>query len=130
MKQVCGRLFILLSFLGVLGFAPLSAQCAPTGADSFESRPIRWIVPYSAGGPTGMVARVVAERLSERLKQAVLVENVAGAFGNIGMGAGARAAPDGHTIVFAATSMVRDGLRFQRGRRSRALLRDHPPAEQ
>jgi tripartite-type tricarboxylate transporter receptor subunit TctC len=103
-KLTRNPLLILLSLLVALESAVVVS--AATLTDSFPTRPIRWIVPYPAGGPTDMVARIVGERLGERLKQPVIVENLAGAFGNIGMEAGAHAAPDGHTIVFAATSMV------------------------
>jgi tripartite-type tricarboxylate transporter receptor subunit TctC len=107
MKQTCNRSSILgLGLLVVLACQVDVAQSAPATAEWLSARPIRWIVPYAAGGPTDMVARVVGERLGERLHQPVVIENLAGALGNIGMDAAARAAPDGHTIVFAATSVV------------------------
>jgi tripartite-type tricarboxylate transporter receptor subunit TctC len=68
-------------------------------AGTYPSRPIQIIVPFAAGGGSDTVTRVVANRLSERLGQAVLVENRGGAGGNIGMEAGARAEPDGHTLT-------------------------------
>ena len=104
MKPTRNPFVLLLSLLVALGSAVAASAAERIGA--FPARPIRWIVPYPAGGPTDMVARIVGERLAERLQQPVIVENLAGAFGNIGMEAGAHAAPDGHTIVFAATSMV------------------------
>ena len=103
MKLTRNPFFLLLSLLVTLESAVVVS--AATLIDALPARPIRWIVPYPAGGPTDMVARIVAERLAGRLQQPVIVENVAGAFGNIGMEAGAHAAPDGHTIVLAATSM-------------------------
>jgi len=103
-KLTRNPLLILLTLLVALESAVVAS--AATLIDSFPTRPIHWIVPYPAGGPTDMVARIVAERLGEHLRQPVIVENLAGAFGNIGMEAAAHAVPDGHTIVFAATSMV------------------------
>src|SRR6266550_354367 len=67
-------------------------------AQAYPSRPITMIVPYTAGGPTDTVGRVVAERMRAELGQPVVLENVAGAGGSIGLGSVARAVPDGYTI--------------------------------
>ena len=67
-------------------------------AQTYPSRPITMIVPYTAGGPTDTVGRVVAERMRAELGQPVVLENVAGAGGSIGLGRLARSAPDGYTI--------------------------------
>jgi len=105
------------SLIGLALFAALGCRWAhsesPGGIESYPSRPIRWIVPYPAGGPTDLVARIVGQRLGERLKQPVLVENRAGAFGNIGLEAAARAAPDGYTIVFGMTSLVLNPILYK-----------------
>lgn len=74
---------------------------APTLAD-YPDRPIKLVVAYPAGGATDVTARAVAQRLSERLKQAVVVENRAGAAGMIGTDYVAKAAPDGYTLMFTA----------------------------
>ncbi len=78
---------------------------APTtaGAQSFPSKPIRWIVPFPPGGPTDAFSRGAAQKLSEVLGQPVIVENVPGAGASIGMERVARAAPDGYTIGLATT---------------------------
>ena len=73
-------------------------------AQSFPSKPIRLIVPYPAGGATDLMARLVAQKLSENFKQQVIVENRAGAGGNIGVELVAKAPPDGYTIGISATN--------------------------
>ena len=74
---------------------------AATAADPFPSKPIRMIVPFPPGGGFDSVARPFAEKLSAILKQPVVVDNRAGAGGNIGTGEAARAPHDGYTILFA-----------------------------
>jgi tripartite-type tricarboxylate transporter receptor subunit TctC len=75
-------------------------------AGDFPARPITAVVPYAAGGNTDTMARILSERLSTRLGQPVVVENVAGASGAIGALRVARAAPDGHTLLFASASQI------------------------
>lgn len=75
-------------------------------ADTYPAKTVRIIVPFASGGPTDVVARLVAQKLSERLGQPFIIENQAGAGGNIGMGNAARAAPDGYTILFVSSSYV------------------------
>ena len=75
-------------------------------AQQYPAKPVKVIVPFGAGGPTDVVARMVMQPLSERLKQQFYIENVAGAGGNIGMGQVARAAGDGYTLLFASSSIV------------------------
>jgi tripartite-type tricarboxylate transporter receptor subunit TctC len=70
----------------------------------FPTHPIRFVVPYLAGGTTDLVARVVGERMTQTLGQPVVIENRGGAGGNIGMNVVAHAAPDGYTIGFGAIS--------------------------
>ena len=78
----------------------------PSQAQDFPSRPIRMIVPLAAGGATDVVARLIAEKLSEQVKQPVIVENRPGAQGMIGVEAAARAAPDGYTLVFGSSTTM------------------------
>src|SRR5215469_2469852 len=86
-------------FLRLTGGAiALPAVLRVAQAQTYPSRPITIVVPYSAGGPTDTIARVVAEGMRSALRQPVIIENVTGAAGIIGVGRVARAAPDGYTI--------------------------------
>jgi tripartite-type tricarboxylate transporter receptor subunit TctC len=69
-----------------------------TAADTYPSRPITVVVPFPAGSPLDTIARVMSERLQTSLGQPLVVENVAGAAGSVGVGRVARAAADGYTI--------------------------------
>jgi len=69
-------------------------------ADNFPSHPITIVVPFSAGGPSDAMARILAERMKQRLGETILVENVTGAGGSIGVGRAVRSPPDGYTISF------------------------------
>jgi tripartite-type tricarboxylate transporter receptor subunit TctC len=69
-------------------------------AQHFPSRPITIIVPFSAGGPSDAMCRILAERMKVTLGEAVLVENVTGAGGSIGVGRAAKSSPDGYTVSF------------------------------
>ena len=82
------------------------AACALTGAGAFAQapypeRPVRIIVPFPHGGPADALARIVGDKLAQSLGKPVIIENKAGAGGNIGMEQGARAAPDGYTLTLA-----------------------------
>ena len=80
------------------GFAALPAVSRIALAQTYPTRPITMVVPYAAGGPTDTIARILTERMRVSLGQIVIVENVTGAAGTIGVGRVARAAPDGYTI--------------------------------
>ena len=81
-----------------VGFAPHAA------AQPYPSRPVSIVVPFSAGGPTDALTRIVAERMSSVLGQPIVIENVTGAAGTIGVSRVARAAPDGHVLVMGNLS--------------------------
>jgi tripartite-type tricarboxylate transporter receptor subunit TctC len=75
-------------------------------AADYPNRPLRLIVPFAAGGPTDTIARVIGQKLTEGLGHQVVVDNRAGAGGNIGMGLAASSAADGHTMIVVSSSFV------------------------
>jgi tripartite-type tricarboxylate transporter receptor subunit TctC len=82
----------------LFGAVALLLQVVAAVAQNYPSRPITMIVPFSAGGPTDTIARIMAERIRGPLGQTVVIENVTGAAGSIGVGRVARSAPDGYTL--------------------------------
>lgn len=92
-----------MKFATVLTAAALLAAAFTTAQaqQAFPNKPVRLIVPQTPGGASDALARIVAQRLSEKWGQAVVVENRAGAGGNIGMEAVAKAPPDGHTLLMS-----------------------------
>ncbi len=91
LRRTCLSLFGLL----VVSLAGLSSASAL----DYPTRPVRWIVPYPPGGSTDIMARLIGNRLSERLGQQFIIENKAGAGNNIGTETVVNAAPDGYTIL-------------------------------
>lgn len=83
-----------------LAAAPLAA-IGPARAQAWPSRPVTLIVPFTAGGNVDTTARLIAQRLQDRLKQSVVIDNIAGAGGLVGVQRAVQAAPDGHTLVMA-----------------------------
>ena len=78
--------------------AATMAMAASASAQSYPSRPITMIVPFPPGGPIDTIGRIIGERMRASLGQPVIIENVTGAVGSIGVGRVARAAPDGYTL--------------------------------
>jgi len=95
-----------MSFTKSLFAAGLSAGLllAAQAQAAFPERPVTLVVPFAAGGSTDVVARVIAEKMSEDLGQQVIVQNVAGAGGSLGAGNVARAEPDGYTILMGTVA--------------------------
>src|SRR6476620_9330618 len=91
----------LLATLALLFLPPLAV------AQDFPTKPIKLIVPFPAGGPNDIIARVVGQRMSELTKQPVVIDNRSGQAGVLGTDAVAKAAPDGHTIgIVSASALV------------------------
>src|SRR5213080_682466 len=88
------RRAILIALIALMSFGGNAL------ADNFPSHPITIVVPFSAGGPSDAMTRILAERMKTTLGEAILVENVTGAAGSIGVGRAVRSAPDGYTISF------------------------------
>jgi tripartite-type tricarboxylate transporter receptor subunit TctC len=91
-----------------LAAAASAAYAAPriASAQSYPERPVRIIVPYAPGGPTDVITRLVAQRLTDHVGRQFFVENMGGGGGNIGMGRAAKAAPDGYTVLVVNPSYV------------------------
>src|SRR5277367_6698595 len=84
--------------LAAIAFAILVACTIGAAAETYPARVITIVVPYPAGGPTDTIARILAERMQVALSQSVIIENIGGAGGSIGVGHVAHAAPDGYTL--------------------------------
>lgn len=102
MARPYGRRNLGRKLLGMLAMCSLTATTF--AQDNYPTRPIELIVPYTAGGTSDLIGRVVAKALSERLKTPVIVLNRAGAAGTLGMRQVAGAAPDGYTIGVGGTT--------------------------
>lgn len=97
----------------VLGLA--AAMMAPFGvraADGFPDKPVRIVVPYAAGGGVDIVTRLITQKMSDALKQPVIVDNRPGAATNIGMEHVARSAPDGYTLLTASNTLASNAALF------------------
>src|SRR6187402_3776664 len=90
----------------VLAAAWLLCGVALSAAQGYPNRPVRVVVGFPAGGPTDVIARLVAQKLSDNLGQQFFVENIGGAGGNTAAGQVARATPDGYTIMAISTGFV------------------------
>jgi tripartite-type tricarboxylate transporter receptor subunit TctC len=95
MNRIIPAVFAAIAVLGLAGSAT---------AQPFPSRPITMIVPFSPGGPTDAIARIIGERMARSLGQSMVIENVTGAGGTIAAARVARAAPDGYTLDLASWS--------------------------
>jgi tripartite-type tricarboxylate transporter receptor subunit TctC len=87
------------TLLGALAFVAVQLAPTPAAAAGYPERPITMIVPFAAGGPTDVVARIVSDHMSRTLGQQIVIENVAGAGGTTGITRASQARPDGYTIM-------------------------------
>jgi tripartite-type tricarboxylate transporter receptor subunit TctC len=92
--------------LCIIAAAALASLAAPTHAQTFPAKPIRIVVPLAAGGPGDVLARAVAQKLTENVGQQVVVENRPGANTNIGNEAVAKSPPDGYTLLATASTLT------------------------
>src|SRR5260221_5412952 len=92
----------------ICSFACLAALVSafPASAQTYPNKPIRMIVTFAAGGPTDVIARIIAQKASETFGHQVVVENIAGAGGNIGLANALRAPADGYTLVAVSTRFI------------------------
>jgi tripartite-type tricarboxylate transporter receptor subunit TctC len=98
---------LLAAVLAVaLGAVVASGTASPAGGQAYPNRPVKILIGFAAGGLTDVVGRLVAQKLSEGLKQQFVVENRPGAGSNIAMGLAARSAPDGYTLLTASSAFV------------------------
>jgi tripartite-type tricarboxylate transporter receptor subunit TctC len=97
---------LLVGAAAMLGAGICHAQNAPAAKEAYPTRPVRIIVPFAAGGPGDLIARLIAQKLSEGLGKQFYVDNQGGAGGNIGMGMAARATADGYTIMIASSTFM------------------------
>ena len=95
-----------MGILGALLSGLLLLLPAPAAAQEFPDRPVRLIVPFPPGGPNDIIARVIGQRMSELLKQPVLIDNRAGQGGVIGTEAVTKAKPDGYTIAISSAGAL------------------------
>jgi tripartite-type tricarboxylate transporter receptor subunit TctC len=101
--------------LAALALAALCAIAAPLAqAQKFPEKPIRFIVPFPPGGGNDILARVIAPKMAEFLGQPVIVDNRAGAGGNIGADIAAKSAPDGYTILIASNQVTMNPALYAR----------------
>ena len=95
--------FALHTVAIIAGLLQVALPLSGARAQSYPTRPITIVVPYPAGGPTDTLARIMSDRLKAALGQSIIVENITGAGGSIGVGHVARAAPDGYTLSIGHT---------------------------
>jgi tripartite-type tricarboxylate transporter receptor subunit TctC len=98
---------LIRGFVVLFALASAALACAGSAvAQTYPSHPVKMIVPFAAGGPTDVIARIVAQKLSETWGQQIYTENVPGGGGNTGAAMAARAPADGYTILVVSTGFI------------------------
>jgi tripartite-type tricarboxylate transporter receptor subunit TctC len=115
MRLTCRRIFAFLQerekimssvlFRG-LAFVLLAWICTSSHAQSYPSKSIRFIVPFPPGGSVDVLARIIAQKMSENLDQQIVIDNRAGAAGSVGTSMTAKSSPDGYTLLFTSLSPI------------------------
>jgi tripartite-type tricarboxylate transporter receptor subunit TctC len=107
-QNIKGRGEVMSAFRSSCTALVLLLVCAalPCSAQTYPAHPIRLIIPYAAAGPTDVIARIVAQKLSDAWGQQVYTENIPGAGGNTAIAAAAKARPDGYTLVVVSTGFI------------------------
>jgi tripartite-type tricarboxylate transporter receptor subunit TctC len=104
----------LTAIFGMTALAAVSLISLSASAQTYPDRTITMVVPFSAGGPTDTVARLVAESMSKDLGQQIVVENVGGAGGSLGAGRVAQADPDGYTVLLHHIGMATSATLYRK----------------
>ena len=125
--QASRRTTIALGCAALSAFAALSTPFAQAAGD-YPNKPIKMVVPYPPGGPTDIVARVVAQKLSEHLGQSIIIDNRPGAGANLGAEAVARSPADGYTLLVATTAHAINPSLF--AKLGYSITRDFAPISQ
>ena len=93
---------LLRCSINVLSLGVAAAMAGPVQAQTFPSKQVRFILPFPPGGPTDMLGRALAQKLTEQVGQPVVADNRPGAGGNLGLELAAKSPPDGHTVVLSS----------------------------
>ena len=109
----------------LLTIGALTCAAVPAAAQSYPQKPVRMIMPVSAGSGSDVIGRIIATGMSEHFGQQVVVDNRAGAAGNIGAEAAARAAADGYNVLFAFVGLAANAVLYENLRYD--VLRDFAP---
>src|SRR3981081_3879824 len=96
--------FLCKSWVGRFCLFILVAATAPSSAADYPNRPVRWLIGFAPGGPVDIVARIMAQGLSEHFGQQFVVENRAGSGGNIATAAAIGSTPDGYTLLYSGAN--------------------------
>jgi tripartite-type tricarboxylate transporter receptor subunit TctC len=90
------------AFAGLMCLLAIAGTATPSAAAGYPNRPVRWLIGFAPGGPVDVVARIMAQWLSDRMGQQFVVENRAGSGGNLAAAAAVNSTPDGYTLLFVA----------------------------